>query len=78
MPWPAVLSNIPGRILPCVTGVAGPEPDERGNLVGLVFSPCTRKGGKCVGVRREFGDIGRSRIRYAAVSEAARVSTRGI
>jgi nicotinamide-nucleotide amidase len=53
-----------------VTGVAGPEPDERGNPVGLVYFACTRKGGKCVGVKREFGDIGRSRIRYAAASEA--------
>ncbi|HEX2449066.1 MAG TPA: CinA family protein [Methyloceanibacter sp.] len=53
-----------------VTGVAGPEPDERGNPVGLVYFACTRKGGKCVGVKREFGDIGRSRVRYAAALEA--------
>jgi PncC family amidohydrolase len=53
-----------------VTGVAGPEPDERGNPVGLVYLACTRKGGKCVGAKHEFGDIGRSRIRYAAASEA--------
>jgi len=71
MPWPAALSNARGRTLPVsVTGVAGPEPDERGNPVGLVYFACTRKGGKCVGVKREFGDIGRSRIRYAAASEA--------
>ena len=38
--------------------------------MGLVYFACTRKGGKCVGVKREFGDIGRSRIRYAAASEA--------
>jgi nicotinamide-nucleotide amidase len=53
-----------------ITGVAGPEPDERGNPVGLVHLACARKGGKCVGVKREFGDIGRSRIRYAAAAEA--------
>ena len=53
-----------------VTGVAGPEPDERGNPVGLVYLACTRKGEKCVGVKRDFGDIGRSRVRYAAASEA--------
>jgi nicotinamide-nucleotide amidase len=53
-----------------VTGVAGPEPDERGNLA------CWRKGGKCVVVKREFGDIGRSRIRYAAASEAMALITR--
>ena len=53
-----------------VTGVAGPEPDERGNPVGLVYLACARKDGSCVGVKREFGDIGRSRVRYAAASEA--------
>ena len=53
-----------------VTGVAGPEPDERGNPVGLVYLACARKAGNCVGVKREFGDIGRSRIRYQAASDA--------
>ena len=53
-----------------VTGVAGPEPDERGNPVGLVYLACARKAGKCVGMKREFGDIGRSRIRYQAASDA--------
>jgi nicotinamide-nucleotide amidase len=43
-----------------VTGVAGPEPDERGNPVGLVYFACARKAGKCVAVKREFGDIGRA------------------
>ena len=28
-----------------VTGVAGPEPDERGNLVGLIFLPAHAKRG---------------------------------
>ena len=53
-----------------ITGVAGPEPDERGNPVGLVYLACASKSGKCLGVKREFGDIGRSRVRYAAASEA--------
>jgi nicotinamide-nucleotide amidase len=53
-----------------VTGVAGPEPDESGNPVGLVYLACARKAGNCVGVKREFGDIGRSRIRYQAASDA--------
>jgi nicotinamide-nucleotide amidase len=59
-----------------VTGVAGPEPDERGNPVGLVYFACARKGGRCVGVRHEFGDIGRSRVRYAAASEALELIAR--
>ena len=53
-----------------VTGGAGPEPDQRGNPVGLVYLACARKAGNCVGVKREFGDIGRSRIRYQAASDA--------
>ena len=53
-----------------VTGVAGPEPDQRGNPVGLVYLACARKAGSGVGVKREFGDIGRSRIRYQAASDA--------
>ena len=56
-----------------VTGVAGPEPDERGNPVGLVYLACARKAGKCVGVKREYGAIGRSRIRYEAASEALKL-----
>jgi nicotinamide mononucleotide (NMN) deamidase PncC len=38
--------------------------------VGLVYFACARKSGTCVGVKREFGDIGRSRVRYAAAAEA--------
>jgi nicotinamide-nucleotide amidase len=53
-----------------VTGVAGPERDERGNPVGLVYLACARKGGECLGVKCELGDIGRSNIRYKAALEA--------
>jgi nicotinamide-nucleotide amidase len=59
-----------------VTGVAGPEPDERGNPVGLVYFACARKDGRCVGVKREFGDIGRSRVRYSAAVEALELIAR--
>jgi nicotinamide-nucleotide amidase len=53
-----------------VTGVAGPERDERGNPVGLVYFACAKRGAPCLEAKREFGDIGRSRIRYAAAAEA--------
>jgi nicotinamide-nucleotide amidase len=53
-----------------VTGVAGPDPDERGNPVGLVYFACVRKDGKHLCTKREFGNIGRSRIRYRAAAEA--------
>jgi nicotinamide-nucleotide amidase len=53
-----------------VTGVAGPDPDERGNPVGLVYLACARRGEQCLGMTRAYGDIGRSRIRYAATADA--------
>jgi nicotinamide-nucleotide amidase len=56
-----------------ITGVAGPDPDKRGNPVGLVYLACARRKGHCKGVKREFGDIGRSRIRYLAACEALRL-----
>ena len=40
---------------------------------GLVYFACRRKGGKCVGAKRELGDIGR---RYAAASKALALITR--
>jgi hypothetical protein len=39
-------------------------------LSDLSISHAGKKGGKCVGVKREFGAIGRSRVRYAAAAEA--------
>ena len=53
-----------------VTGVAGPEPDERGNPIGLVYFACARRGGTCERVKREFGDIGRSKVRYQSALES--------
>jgi nicotinamide-nucleotide amidase len=53
-----------------VTGVAGPERDEDGNPVGLVYLACVRRSGDSVCVKQDFGDIGRSKIRYRAASEA--------
>jgi len=38
--------------------------------VGLVYFACARRDGNCMEVKREFGDIGRSRIRYEAACEA--------
>jgi len=53
-----------------VTGVAGPETDEKGNPVGLVYFGCARRDAKTTSEKREFGDLGRSAIRYAAANEA--------
>jgi nicotinamide-nucleotide amidase len=53
-----------------VTGVAGPEPDEQGNPVGLVYFGCARRGELSFHRKKEFGDRGRSAVRYAAAEEA--------
>jgi nicotinamide-nucleotide amidase len=53
-----------------VTGVAGPEPDEQGNPVGLVYFGCARRGKPSFHRKKEFGDSGRSAVRYAAAEEA--------
>jgi nicotinamide-nucleotide amidase len=53
-----------------VTGVAGPDPDEKGNPVGLVYFGCARRGAMSFHEKRQFGDRGRSTIRYAAAAEA--------
>jgi nicotinamide-nucleotide amidase len=53
-----------------VTGVTGPEPDEQGNPVGLVYLGCARRGEPSFHRKKEFGDQGRSAVRYAAAEEA--------
>ena len=49
---------------------AGPETDEKGNPVGLVYFGCARRGLKPFHKRCELGNLGRSAVRYAAATEA--------
>jgi nicotinamide-nucleotide amidase len=53
-----------------ITGVAGPEPDEDGNPVGLVHFAAARRGGQTLHEERRFGDIGRGELLYQAVMTA--------
>jgi len=53
-----------------VTGVAGPEPDEDGNPVGLVFISAARLTGKAVTTRYLFEGLDREATIEAAVTEA--------
>ena len=48
------LKRSPADIALAVTGVLGPEPDEDGNPVGLVFIGCQRRGGQAVVVRKRY------------------------
>jgi nicotinamide-nucleotide amidase len=53
-----------------VTGVAGPDPDEQGNPVGLVYFGCARRGEPSFHRKKEFRERGRSAVRYGAAEEA--------
>lgn len=53
-----------------VTGVAGPEPDEDGNPVGLVHIAAARRGGPTLHQEHHFGDIGRGILLYRTVLAA--------
>jgi nicotinamide-nucleotide amidase len=72
----AALQHSGAEIAVSVTGVAGPESDERNNPLGLVYLACARVTGPCETLRREFGDIGRSKIRYRSAVEALRLIAR--
>jgi nicotinamide-nucleotide amidase len=66
----AALQGSTADIAVAVTGVAGPDKDEKGNPVGLVFLACARRQADTTCLKRNFGDIGRARIRYRAAAEA--------
>jgi nicotinamide-nucleotide amidase len=53
-----------------VTGVLGPEPDEDGNPVGLVFFGCCRRGQLAKVVERRFPLMETDRLRHAVVMTA--------
>ncbi|MGF1658644.1 MAG: CinA family protein [Rubrimonas sp.] len=52
-----------------VTGVAGPGGSDR-KPEGLVHFACARRGADTVETRREFGALGRARVREASVGQA--------
>ena len=63
------LKLAPADVAVAVTGVAGPEPDEDGNPVGLVFCSVARSTQKPVIVRHFFGGLSREAIIKASVEE---------
>src|SRR6185312_8302250 len=65
-----VLKNSNADVAVAVTGVAGPEADEKGNPIGRVYFGCARRGGQTFHRKVEFGDLGRSLIRREAAMKA--------
>jgi nicotinamide-nucleotide amidase len=55
-----------------ITGVAGPEPDEDGNPVGLTRIAVAQRGAAAHDFERRYGDIGRDAVRQHAIADALR------
>jgi PncC family amidohydrolase len=64
------LRNCPAHVALAVTGVAGPEPDEDGNPVGLVCLAAVRRGLPAIDRTCQFGPRPRAEILDLAVAEA--------
>jgi hypothetical protein len=62
--WPrARSSGVPRDIAVAITGVAGPEPDEDGNPVGLVYVGMAARWADTDAVECRFGERSRAEIR---------------
>jgi PncC family amidohydrolase len=66
----AALKLTPADVAIAVTGVAGPEPDEDGNPVGLVFCSAARSNRRTVTVRHFFEDLSPDATIKATIEEA--------
>lgn len=64
------LKRCPATIVAAITGVAGPEPDEDGNPVGLVYVAACARDGRVKVARHEFGKEDKDRICSAALGAA--------
>jgi nicotinamide-nucleotide amidase len=64
------LARCPADVVVAITGVAGPEPDEDGNPVGLVYVAVAARDGRTRVARHEFGNRDKDQI-CAAAMEAA-------
>lgn len=65
------LMHSPADIAVAITGVAGPEPDEDGNPVGLVcIAVAARGGNKSTHVERRYCEIGHDAIQDRAMADA--------
>ena len=64
------LERSPADIAVSITGVAGPEPDEDGNPVGLVYCAAVRRQGRREVIRLMYGQVARDEIIGGAIGRA--------
>jgi len=64
------LDRCPADISVAITGVAGPEPDEDGNPVGLVYVAVAAKRGLVKAIECKFGKVSREGIRDRSMAAA--------
>jgi nicotinamide-nucleotide amidase len=64
------LSRCPAKLVVSITGVAGPDPDEDGNPVGLVYVAAAARDGRSRVARHEFGKLDKADICAAAMGAA--------
>jgi nicotinamide-nucleotide amidase len=64
------LVRSPATLAVSITGVAGPDPDEDGNPVGLVCIAIARIDGDTVHLERRYGDLGREAVQERAMADA--------
>jgi nicotinamide-nucleotide amidase len=64
------LSRCPADFVVSITGVAGPEPDEDGNPVGLVYTAVAARDARIRVARHDFGKCSKEEICAAATGAA--------
>jgi len=64
------LARSPANVAVSITGVAGPDPDEDGNSVGLVCIAVARNDGQPRHVEKQYGKIGRNNVQERAMADA--------
>jgi PncC family amidohydrolase len=64
------LARCPATLIAAITGVAGPEPDEDANPVGLVYVSVAARDGRTKSVKHEFGQRSKQEICAAAMGAA--------
>jgi nicotinamide-nucleotide amidase len=64
------MERLAADVVVAVTGVAGPDPDEDGNPVGLVHIAAVSRNGGELHVERRFGQRSEDDIVQAAIGES--------